>query len=155
MDARINIEARRESAAALLAPPRRSAGAALHWSIVADESAVSFDLSAEIFKKTRYVADSKLGSPYVAKDIIEIAKIPLLKTLLEHGHHGDCDATIGTPNVKLTDAKRAERKTKGKARATNHSSGSLARFARRDGLAFNGAVTHRDGGHEKQYYAGI
>src|SRR4051794_4244038 len=38
MDARTNIEARRESAAALLVPSRQSAGAALHWSIVADES---------------------------------------------------------------------------------------------------------------------
>jgi len=165
MDARTDIEARLESAAALLAPSRRSTDAAVHL------------FGAEIFKKTPCVVDSKPGGRFVAKDIREVATIPLLmKTLLDNGHlrencliatgrtitenlksvtshpkpeaaiggpiavHGDggvVDAEIGSLNVKLTDAGLAERKTSWKPGATNHTSGALWKDA-----AVDGAVTH-------------
>ena len=63
--------------------------------------------------------------------------------------------TIGTINVKLTDAELAERKTKWKPRATNHTSGALWKYAQQVGPAVDGAVTHPGGAHEKQCYADI
>jgi dihydroxyacid dehydratase/phosphogluconate dehydratase len=61
----------------------------------------------------------------------------------------------GAPNVKLTGAEPAERKTKWQPRATNHTSGALWKYAQRVGPAVDGAVTHPGGAHEKQYYADI
>jgi uncharacterized protein len=55
---------------------------------------------AEIFKKTSYAAGLKPGGRDTAKDMFEIAGIPLL------------NADVGPVNVKLTDAERAKRKTK-------------------------------------------
>jgi dihydroxyacid dehydratase/phosphogluconate dehydratase len=41
---------------------------------------------AEIFKKTRYSADSRRGGRYVAKELFEVAGIPFLTTTLpRHG----------------------------------------------------------------------
>ena len=84
MDARTDIKQRL---------PAASGGwtnAALHLPAIAHDV-------AEIFKKTPYVADSKPGGRDVAKDMFEIAGIPLLmKTLLENGHlHGDCLTVTG------------------------------------------------------------
>jgi dihydroxyacid dehydratase/phosphogluconate dehydratase len=67
----------------------------------------------------------------------------------------EIDADIGTLNVKLTGAELAERKTKWKPRATNHTSGALWKYAQLVGPAVDGAVTHPGGAHEKQCYADI
>jgi len=95
--------------------------------------------------------------------MFEIGGIPLLmKTLLRNGRlHGDCLTVSGritadgTLNVKLTAAELAERKTKWKARETNHTSGALWKYAQQVGPAVDGAVTHPGGAHEKQCYADI
>jgi dihydroxy-acid dehydratase len=55
----------------------------------------------------------------------------------------------------LTEAELAERKTKWKPRATNHTSGALWKYAQQVGPAVDGAVTHPGGAHEKQCYADI
>jgi dihydroxy-acid dehydratase len=75
--------------------------------------------------------------------------------LLNDGDIIEIDAVVGTLNVKLTDAELAERKTKWKPRATNHTSGALWKYAQQVGPAVDGAVTHPGGSHEKQCYADI
>lgn len=75
--------------------------------------------------------------------------------LLQDGDVIEIDAEAGTPNVKLTDAELADRKTKWAPRATNHTSGALWKYAQRVGPAVDGAVTHLGGAHEKQCYADI
>jgi dihydroxy-acid dehydratase len=75
--------------------------------------------------------------------------------LLQDGDIIEIDAVVGTLNVKLTDAELAQRKTKWKARATNHTSGALWKYAQQVGPAVGGAVTHPGGAHEKQCYADI
>jgi dihydroxyacid dehydratase/phosphogluconate dehydratase len=159
-----------QNAAAVVAVSGGATNAALHLPAIVHECGIKFDLFdvAEIFKKTPYVADLKSGGRYVAKDMFEVGGIPLLiKTLLDNGHlHGDrltvtgrtiaeIDADVGTLNVKLTGAELAERKTKWKARETNHTSGALWKYAQQVGPAVDGAVTHPGGAHEKQCYADI
>ena len=60
---------------------------------IAHETGIRFGLCdvAEIFKKTRCVADLKPSRRYVAKDMFDVGSISLLmKTLLDNGHsHGD------------------------------------------------------------------
>jgi hypothetical protein len=85
----------------------------------------------KIFKKTSCAAGLKPGGRDAAKDMFEIAGMPLL------------DADIEPVNVKLTDAERVKRKTKWKARETNHTSGALWKYAREVGPAMDGAVIHR------------
>ncbi|MHC2604600.1 dihydroxyacid dehydratase/phosphogluconate dehydratase [Bradyrhizobium liaoningense] len=75
--------------------------------------------------------------------------------LLEDGDIIEIDAVAGTLNVKLSDAELAQRKTKWSARATNHTSGVLWKYAQQVGPAVGGAVTHPGGAHEKQCYADI
>lgn len=75
--------------------------------------------------------------------------------LLRDGDIIEIDADVGTLNVKLTDAELAERKTKWKPRATNHTSGALWKYAQQVGPAVDGAVTHPGGAYEKQCYADI
>jgi len=75
--------------------------------------------------------------------------------LLRDGDIIEIDAVAGTLNVKLTDAELAERKTKWRPRATNHTSGALWKYAQQVGPAVAGAVTHPGGAHEKQCYADI
>ena len=126
-----------------------STDAALRSPLVTGAWSIEF-ATAEIFKKTPCVADLKPRGRYVAKDMVETASIPfLLRTLLGF------DADVGTLNVKLTDAELAERKTKWKPRATNHTSGALWKYAQQVGPAVDGAVTHPGGAHEKQCYADI
>jgi hypothetical protein len=81
---------------------------------------------AEIFKKTPCAAGLKPSGRDAAKDMVEIAGIPLPTMAL---------------NVKLTGTEPAKRKTKWKASKTNHMSGAL--------------VTHPGGAHESQCYADI
>ena len=146
MDVRTSIEGR--------SPSRRptAAGstiAALRLPATAGECGIEFD-AVEIFKKTPDVADLKPRGRYVAKDIVEIAGIlPPLHTPLGF------EADVATPDVKFTDAGRAEHKTKGKLPATNTTSGVLWKFAQQVGPAVDGAVTHPGGAHEKQCYADI
>src|SRR5215468_4077899 len=75
--------------------------------------------------------------------------------LLRDGDIIEIDAVAGTLNVKLTDDELAQRKTKWKPRATNHTSGALWKYAQQVGPAVAGAVTHPGGAHEKQCYADI
>jgi dihydroxy-acid dehydratase len=75
--------------------------------------------------------------------------------LLEDGDIIAIDAVAGTLDVKLSDAELAQRKTKWSARATNHTSGALWKYAQQVGPAVGGAVTHPGGAHEKQCYADI
>src|SRR6266568_5115639 len=75
--------------------------------------------------------------------------------LLQDGDIIEIDAVAGNLNVKLTDAELAERRTKWRARATNHTSGALWKYAQQVGPAVDGAVTHPGGAHEKQCYADI
>jgi dihydroxyacid dehydratase/phosphogluconate dehydratase len=94
MDARTDIEARLPSRHVTEAPegaPHRSHDAHL----VAREPMPRG--VAEAFKRTLYIADSKPGGRYVAKDMVEFASIPLLtKTLLDHGDlHGACMTVAG------------------------------------------------------------
>ena len=159
MDARTNIKGRapsrhvtvglaralHESCAAVVATSSEATDAAPHL------SAIEFDLIdvGEIFKKTPCARGLKPAGRYLAKDMREVAGIPLLKkTLLENGQlDGNCltvtgptitenlksvkrnprqdlvrsadDAGVGTLNVKLTDAELAEHETKWRPRATN------------------------------------
>jgi dihydroxy-acid dehydratase len=75
--------------------------------------------------------------------------------LLEDGDIIEIDAVAGTLNVKLSDQELAQRKTKWIARATNHTTGALWKYAQQVGPALGGAVTHPGGAHEKQCYADI
>jgi len=75
--------------------------------------------------------------------------------LLRDGDTIEIDAVVGTLNVKLTDAELAERRTKWRPRATNHTSGVLWKYAQQVGPAVDGAVTHPGGAQEKQCYADI
>jgi dihydroxy-acid dehydratase len=75
--------------------------------------------------------------------------------LLQDGDIIEIDADVGSLNVKLTEAELAERKTKWRPRATNHTSGALWKYAQQVGPAVAGAVTHPGGAHEKQCYADI
>src|SRR5476651_1547343 len=75
--------------------------------------------------------------------------------LLKDGDIIEIDADVGTLNVKLSDAELAERKTKWRARETDHTSGALWKYAQQVGPAVDGAVTHPGGSHEKQCYADI
>src|SRR6266852_5763290 len=88
-----------ENAAAVVAASGGSTNAALHLPAIAHECGIEFNLFdvAEIFKKTPYVADLKPGGRYVAKDMVEAGRVPLLmKTLLDNGHlHGDCLTVTG------------------------------------------------------------
>lgn len=56
----------------------------------------------EIFKKTPCAPGLKPRGRYVAKDMYEVAAIPLLmKTLLDHGQaDGDCITVAGTPTAE-------------------------------------------------------
>jgi dihydroxyacid dehydratase/phosphogluconate dehydratase len=186
---------------------RPAAGHVLH----AEESCI-----VEIFKKTPYGTGLKRVSRYVAKDILEIANIPLLKTtLLDHSRsRGACltatgqmiaekmkpvtrnshqdvirsadkpiaiggdavgskgnlafdivdledgvpvrgGAVAGTFNVKLTDKELAAHPTRGTRGATNHTSGTLWKYARQAGSAIGGTVSKPDWAHEKYCYADI
>ena len=195
MDARTNIKgrlpSRREteglsrpphaSRAAIVATSRNAINAAPH------PSTIAFDLNdaGEIFKKTPCAQGLKPGGRYVAKDVREVAGIPLLMTtLLDNGHlRGDCmtatgrtiaenlksvqldprrnvarsavDAGVGSLNVKLTDAELAGHETKWRPRKTNDRSGALWNFAQQMGPAVDGAVIHSGGAHEKQCYVDI
>jgi dihydroxyacid dehydratase/phosphogluconate dehydratase len=154
MDAKTNIRKRfpgrhltedrsLENAAAVIVAMSGSTNAALHLAIA----------HTEIFKKTPYAAGLKPGGRDVAKDMFEVGGIPLLtKTSLDCDH---LSAGVGSLNVKLTGAELAERKTKCKARETNHTSGALWKYARQVGLAVDGAVIHPGRAHEKQCYADI
>jgi dihydroxy-acid dehydratase len=75
--------------------------------------------------------------------------------LLQDGDIIEIDATIGTLNVKLTEADLARRKTEWRPRATNHTTGALWKYAQQVGPAVAGAVTHPGGAHEKLCYADI
>ena len=75
--------------------------------------------------------------------------------LVEDGDIIEIDADVGTLNVKLSDQELAQRKTKWSARATNHTTGALWKYAQQVGPAVGGAVTHPGGAHEKQCYADI
>src|SRR5476651_1280165 len=75
--------------------------------------------------------------------------------LLRDGDIIEIDADNGILNVNLTYTEFAERKTKWKPRATNHTSGVLWKYAQQVGPAVDGAVTHPGGAHEKQCYADI
>jgi dihydroxy-acid dehydratase len=75
--------------------------------------------------------------------------------LLRDGDTIEIDAVAGSLNVNLTEAELAERKTKWQARATNHTSGALWKYAQQVGPAVGGAVTHPGGAHEKLCYADI
>jgi dihydroxy-acid dehydratase len=75
--------------------------------------------------------------------------------LIEDGDIIEIDAVAGILNVKLSDDELAQRKTKWRSRATNHTSGALWKYAQQVGPAVGGAVTHPGGAHEKQCYADI
>jgi dihydroxy-acid dehydratase len=88
-----------ENAAAVVAASGGSTNAALHLPAIAHECGIKFDLFdvAEVFKRTPYIADLKPGGRYVAKDLFEAGRIPLLmKSLLDHGFmRGDCITVTG------------------------------------------------------------
>jgi dihydroxyacid dehydratase/phosphogluconate dehydratase len=65
------------------------------------------------------------------------------------------DAGEACLNAKLTDKELAAHPTKGKRRATNHTSGTLWKYARQVGSAFSGVVTQPGRAHEKYCYADI
>lgn len=172
--------------------------------------------AVEIFKKPPCRTDSRWVSRYVAKDILEVADIPLLKTtLLGHSRSrgarltamgqvtaekmkpvtrnshqnvvrsadkptsigGDAvglkgnlvfdivasqdgapfrsGAGAGAFNVKLTDKELAAHPTKGARRVTNHTSGTLWKYARQVGSAAGGTVSKPGWAHEKYCYADI
>ncbi len=144
MDARTSITGRLPSRQVA---DGRSANAALHLPAIALQRGITFN-AAEVFKKTPCAADLKPGGRDVAKDMIEIAGMPFPPQAL-------LGFDAGTLDIKLTDAELAERKTKWKPRATDHTSGALWRYAQQVGPAVDGAVTHPGGAHEKQYYADI
>ena len=154
-----------------------SIDAALHLPTIADECATKFDSFdlAEIFKKTRCVADSKPAGRYVAKDMLEVAgrrfsgatrrscighirpeaAVDGPIALLRAGDIIEIDTFAEALNVKLTGAELTEHKTKRKARETNHTSGAPWKYAQQIGPAVDGAVTHPGEAHEKQCYANI
>jgi dihydroxy-acid dehydratase len=95
MDATTNIKARLPSRHVTEGParaPHRPYSDAPEFGI----DVAWFDL-AGVFKKTPYIAGSKLGGRYVAKDMFEVGGIPLLmKTPLDHGFlHVECMTVAG------------------------------------------------------------
>jgi dihydroxyacid dehydratase/phosphogluconate dehydratase len=112
---------------------------------IADQSGIGVAIfrAAEIFKKTPCVAGLKPGGRDVAKDIPEIGGMPFPMKRLLH------------PDVKLTDAELAGRKTNWLSRVTNHTTDALWTYAQQVGTAVDHAVTHPGGVHEKQCYADI
>ena len=95
MDARTSIKGRLPTRHLTEGGPTN---AALHLPAIARQRDIRFD-AVEIFKRTPCVADLKPRGRYVAKDIGEIAKIPLPPQTLF-----GFDADVRTFNVKLTDA---------------------------------------------------
>ncbi len=97
-------EAGLENAAAAGAASRRSTNVVPHLPAIAPERGIAFDLFdvAEVFKRTPYIADLKLGSRFVAKDLFEGGSIPLpMKTLLDNGFlHGECSTVTGCNMVE-------------------------------------------------------
>ena len=75
--------------------------------------------------------------------------------LLRDGDIIDIDATVGTLDVRLSDAELAARKKDWKPRESDYRSGALWKYAQQVGPAIGGAVTHPGGAHEKQCYADI
>jgi len=75
--------------------------------------------------------------------------------LLRDGDIIDIDATVGTLDVRLSDAELATRKKDWKPRESDYRSGALWKYAQQVGPAIGGAVTHPGGAHEKQCYADI
>lgn len=127
-----------------------STDAALHIATTGPDGSIKSNAPQTIFKKTPDIADLKPGGRDVAKDMREIGNMPfLLQMRLE------IDDDIRTLDVKLTEAGRAERKTKWKPGATHHTSGAVGNYAQQIGPAVDGAVTHPGGAHEKQCYADI
>jgi TPR repeat protein len=101
MDAKSSIRSRIKTRQP--SPHGGSTDAALHFPAVADAYGIGLAETfkkTEIFKKTSCAAGLKPGGRDTAKDMFEIAGIPLL------------NADVGPVNVKLTDAERAKRKTK-------------------------------------------
>lgn len=102
MDATTTIEARLQNRRQAVCGD--AADSVLRLLAIAGQRAIETDLVdvAVIFKKTPYIADSKLARRYVAKDMPEVGCIPfLLNTLSDHDDlHGDCLTVIepgGTP----------------------------------------------------------
>ena len=88
MDVRTGIKGRLPSRHLMVGG---STNAALRQPAIAGEYGIEF-AAAQIFKKTPCVSDLKPRGRYVAKDMGEVAGIPLvMKTLLGKGYlHGDC-----------------------------------------------------------------
>src|SRR5437764_13587306 len=82
-----------ENAAAVVSATGGSTNAALRLPAIANECGVKFDLFdvAEALKRTPYIADLKPSGRYVAKDLVEAGRVPLLmNTLRDHGVlHGE------------------------------------------------------------------
>jgi dihydroxyacid dehydratase/phosphogluconate dehydratase len=103
-----------------------------------------------------------LDNGHLQRDCLTVTGRPIAETLKSarcNPHHdvvraGDVveiEAGVGALNVKLTGAEPTERKTKWKARETNHRSGVLWKV----GPGVDGAVAHPGAAYEKQYYADI
>lgn len=75
--------------------------------------------------------------------------------LFRDGDAVEIEAVVGTLDVNLTAAERAERKTNWQRRATNHTSGAFWKYAQQTGPAVSGALTYRGGVYEKLRYADV
>jgi dihydroxyacid dehydratase/phosphogluconate dehydratase len=77
----------------------RNEAAPCNIALMHHECRMAFDLFdvAEVFKRTPYIADLKPGGRFVAKDLFEAGKVPLLmKTLLDNGFlHCECLTVTG------------------------------------------------------------
>jgi dihydroxyacid dehydratase/phosphogluconate dehydratase len=90
----------------------------------------------------------------VTGDLVGSKENPIFE-LVNNGIIIRYDAGEACLNAKLTDKELAAHPTKGKRRATNHTSGTLWKYARQGGSAFSGVVTQPDRAHEKYCYADI
>ena len=87
------------NAAVVVAATGGSTNAALHLPAIANEAGIKFTLKdvVEIYKSTPYIGDMSPGGKYVAKDLYEVAGVPIvIKSLLDGGYiNGDCMTVTG------------------------------------------------------------
>jgi dihydroxy-acid dehydratase len=161
-----------QAAAAVVAASGGCTDGVLHLRAIAHKCGMAFDPfdAAQVFKRTPYISDLKPAGRFVAKDLFDGGKVPLLiKTLLDNGlMHGECLTVTGctmaeTVNCvawnpdRVRPADQDAQFEKGPAawQPQEMGSGFVWKYAQQIGPARHGAVTHPVAVAEKACYADI
>jgi dihydroxyacid dehydratase/phosphogluconate dehydratase len=138
-----------ENVAAAVAASGGSTHAAALLSSIARGYGIDVGLfyTAEVFKRTPYIASLKPDGRFVDKDLFDGENIPLMKTLV--------DAERGRTDAQLNDAEHEMRRTAWQPRPSAYGSGYLFKYAQQVGSARYGVFTHPGGSAEKTCYADI